>query len=194
MAAPEISTTDEPIRDEVLVERCGKGDRDAFDLLYERYYPRVYRFVSRRLRNRSDVEEVVQEVFFAVFSSMGSFRGEAPFVAWVLGLTRRTIASRFKKKRHPTVPLDFAEEPQAIDPLIPAPHREPTPLEHYECNERIEHLQKAASEKLNPDQWKLVELYHLKHQSIRSIARTLNKSEDAVKSNLYRARKLLLAP
>jgi RNA polymerase sigma-70 factor (ECF subfamily) len=194
MAAPEISTTEEPISDDVLIERCGKGDREAFDLLYERYYPRVYRFVSRRLRNRSDVEETVQEVFFAVFSSMGSFRGEAPFVAWVLGLTRRTIASRFKKKRHPTVPLEFAEEPQGIDPLIPAQHREPTPLENYECNERIEHLQKAASEKLNPDQWKLVELYHLKHQSIRTIARTMNKSEDAVKSNLYRARKLLLAP
>jgi DNA-directed RNA polymerase specialized sigma24 family protein len=38
-----------------------------------------------------------------------------------------------------------------------------------------------------------VQRHHLQHQSIQDIARDLCKSEDAVKSNLYRARKLLLA-
>ncbi len=192
MAAPDLLDP-ESTRDDVLVERVGKGDQEAFETLYGRYYPRVFRFVSRRLRNRADVEETVQEVFFAVFSSMGSFRGEAPFVAWVLGLTRRTIAARFKKKRHTTVSLDGAEEPEGVDPLIPGFHREATPLENYECRERMEQLEHAASEQLSPDQWRLFELYHLKHESIRSIARATSRSEDAVKSNLYRARKLLLA-
>ena len=191
MAASEaIDVT--PITDEALIERTGRGDQEAFEILYERYFPRVYRFVSRRLNNRSDVEETVQEVFINVFSSMASFRGEAPFVSWVLGLTRRTIAARFKKKRPATVPLE-TEDPERIDPLIPTAHREPTPLEHYECRERIERLQNAATHQLNANQWKLFQLYHLEHHSIHEIAVATSKSEDAVKSNLYRARKLLLA-
>ena len=191
MAASEaIDVT--PITDEALIERSGRGDQEAFEILYERYFPRVYRFVSRRLNNRSDVEETVQEVFINVYSSMASFRGEAPFVSWVLGLTRRTIAARFKKKRPATVPLE-TEDPERIDPLIPTAHREPTPLEHYECRERIERLQNAATHQLNANQWKLFQLYHLEHRSIHEIAVATSRSEDAVKSNLYRARKLLLA-
>jgi DNA-directed RNA polymerase specialized sigma24 family protein len=48
-------------------------------------------------------------------------------------------------------------------------------------------------ERLSPEQRQLVELHHLQHHSIEDIARDLHKTEDAVKSNLYRARKLLLA-
>ena len=48
-------------------------------------------------------------------------------------------------------------------------------------------------EKLPVLQRRLFELHHLEHRSISDIAQDLRKSEDAVKSNLYRARKALLA-
>jgi RNA polymerase sigma-70 factor (ECF subfamily) len=192
MAAPDVAGTD-PIPDEQLIERVEQADEAAFEILYERYFPRVFNFVQRRLRNRADAEETVQEVFINVFSSLGSYRGEAPFAAWVLGVTRRTLAGRFKKKRHPTVPLEGTQEPEGVDLLMPMIRREPTPLEHYECGERIAQLEAAAAGRLSQEQRTLFELHHLRHRSVHDIARVLRKSEDAVKSNLYRARKLLLA-
>jgi RNA polymerase sigma-70 factor (ECF subfamily) len=192
MAAPE-ALEHTPIPDEELIERVEKGDEAAFETLYERYYPRVYRFVKRRLHNRSDVEETVQEVFISVFSSISSYRGDAPFVAWVLGLTRRTIASRFKKKRHLTVPLETEAESERTDLLNIAIRREPTPLENYECRERIAQIEDTAAQQLNRDQWKLFQMFHVQHQSIHQIALATKKSQDAVKSNLYRTRKILLA-
>ena len=72
-------------------------------------------------------------------------------------------------------------------------HAEPTPLEHYECRERALRMEAAAREQLSEDQWQLFSLHHLEHRPVREIARVLDKSEDAVKSHLYRARKLLLA-
>jgi RNA polymerase sigma-70 factor (ECF subfamily) len=144
------------------------------------------------MRNRADVEETVQEVFINVFSSLGSFRGEAPFGAWVLGVTRRTIASRFKKKQHTTVPLEAAEESATLNITMPMMQREPTPLEYYECEERIGRLERAIA-RLTREQRTLFELHHLRHRPIQELAQTLRKSEDAVKSNLYRARKLLLS-
>jgi RNA polymerase sigma-70 factor (ECF subfamily) len=176
--------------DEELVERVRRGDRAAFNRLYERYFPRVYRFVDKRLRNRADTEETVQEVFVSLFSSIHTYRGDAPFAAWVFGLSRRTVASRFKRKRHETVPLEQGDD-------------EPTgwassagsedPLEAYECQERLRRMRDAASQDLTEDQWRLFQLHHLENRSIEEIARTMRRSEDSVKSHLYRARKLLLA-
>jgi len=180
--------------DDELIARVREGDEAAFEILYERYLPRVYPFVSKRVQNRADTEEIVQEVFINIFSSIGSFRGEAPFAAWVLGLTRRTIANRFKKKRHATVPFASHEEPETIDLTIPTLRREPTPHDHYECGERIAQLEATASRELTPEQWQLFEMHHLLHRSIHEIARELDKTEDSIKSNLYRARRLLLAP
>jgi RNA polymerase sigma-70 factor (ECF subfamily) len=182
----------ETIPDQELIRRVGEGDEAAFEVLYERYFPRVYRFVDRRMRNRADTEETVQEVFINVFSSLGSYRGEAPLAAWVLGVTRRTIASRFKKRQHKTVPLESAEEPATLNITVPTLQREPTPLEHYECEERIGRLERAVA-RLTQEQRTLFELHHLHHRPIQELAQTLRKSEDAVKSSLYRARRLLLS-
>lgn len=170
-----------------LIERVACGDRAAFTLLYDRYFPRVRSFVARRIRNRADVEETVQEAFINVFSSLDSFRGDASFAAWVLGVTRRTVAGRFKKKRHQTVP--FEEAQAQLD--LPA-RSGPTPLENLECRERLVQLERAAETGLSAMQQQLFELHHLRHRSIREIAALTNKSEESVKSNLYRARKVLL--
>jgi RNA polymerase sigma-70 factor (ECF subfamily) len=190
-AAADLRGID-PIPDEELIKKVEAGDESAFEVLYERYFPRVYRFVDRRMRNRADTEETVQEVFINVFSSLGSYRGEAPFAAWVLGVTRRTIASRFKKKQHNTVPIGDAEDLATLNITMPMLQREPTPLEHYECEERIGRLERAVA-RLTQEQRTLFELHHLHHRPIQELARTLRKSEDAVKSNLYRARRLLLS-
>ena len=62
----------------------------------------------------------------------------------------------------------------------------------YEFNERLERLQRGVDD-LSSDQWELFRLRHLENRSIEEIAQQLAKSEDAVKSHLYRARKVLLA-
>ena len=191
MAAAELPLVTSET-DEALVARISAGDRGGFDSLYQRYFPRVYRFVERRLDNRADVEETVQEVFFNLFSSLGSFRGDAPFGAWVFGLARRTIASRFKRKRHAMVPLGD-DEPETVDLLLTTVRREPDPHQAYEAQECLARMERVVERELSQEQWRLFTLHHLQNRSIHEIARTLNKSEDAVKSNLYRARKLLLA-
>ena len=190
MAAPDLAAT--PPTDEELVERLRAGEREAFETLYDRYLPRIYQYVDRRLRNRADTEETVQEVFFNLFNSIESYRGEAPFGAWVFGLTRRTIAARFKKKRHTMVPLG-EEDGDGLDLLLTMVRREPDPLQAYEAREWVSRMDVAMRSELSDEQRTLFHLHHLQNHPIQEIARTLRKSEDAIKSNLYRARKVLLA-
>jgi RNA polymerase sigma-70 factor (ECF subfamily) len=183
VAAPVLSEPE-------LIERVVQGDVEAFDTLYERYFPRVVRFVRKRVSNQADAEETVQEVFINVFSSLHSYRGDAPLAAWVFGLTRRTLANRYKRRRAETVPLPGDEQYQALDLARTATDGDPHAA--YEYGERLGRLQDAA-DRLSSDQWQLFKLHHLENRSIEEIAGTVRKSEDAVKSHLYRARKLLLA-
>jgi RNA polymerase sigma-70 factor (ECF subfamily) len=195
MAAAEVvqHRGDEEVSDERLVAQVCDGDGTAFQILYDRYFPRVFAFVRKRLNNRADAEETVQEIFINVFSSMGSYRGESPFAAWVLGVSRRIVANRFKKRRPATVSLELGDDPYPKE-VAASVRRQPTPLEIFECEERLAQLERIAQQQLTSEQQKLFELHHLRHRSIQDIALELDKSENAVKSNLYRARKLLLAP
>lgn len=176
--------------DESLLARLRSGDETAFRALYERYFQRVYNFLDKRLRNRADTEEATQEVFVNLFGSLESYRADAPFAAWVFGVTRRTLANRFKRKRHPTVPL-MVSELEVGEAAMTDPSGDP--LAVYECRERADRLRRTMELELSPEQRQLVQLHHFEECSIQDIARRLHKSEDAIKSNLYRARKLLLA-
>ena len=133
--------------DEQLIARIRGGDEAAFQVIYERFFRRVYLFVDKRLRNPADTEETVQEVFINVFNSLDSYRGEAPFAAWVFGLTRRTIAGRFKRKRHPTVPLlDEADDTKSLQ------SSSPSPVEAYECQELLTQIEEKLDRRLSAEQ------------------------------------------
>ncbi|HIG70655.1 MAG TPA: RNA polymerase sigma factor [Myxococcales bacterium] len=191
MAAPDLNDVP-PLTDEDLVEMIASGDHDAFSNLYDRYFKRVYHFVNRRLNNTADVEETVQEVFINVFSSIDSYRREAPFGAWIFGVTRRTIASRFKKKRHPTVPLGDGDSDKIFSDQGASPVA-PSAIETIEFKERVRTIKRLMNNLLTPEQRVLFDMHHVQDRPIQEIAQTLNRSENAIKSNLYRARKILLA-
>ena len=188
-----VSISSRTLTDEILVDHVREGDRAAFDEIYRRYFKRVYGFLDKRLRNRADTEETTQEVFINIFSSIDSFRGEAPFAAWVFGLTRRTLAARFRRKQHPTVPLFEDDDENSVLSVATMSSTEATPLENYEMTECAAHLNHTLESEMTAEQRQLFELHHLQSISIAEIAKSLSKSEDSVKSNLYRARKLLLA-
>lgn len=193
VAAPDVDDDVAARSDEDLVLLILEGDHEAFSSLYERYFKRIYHFVNRRINNTADVEETVQEVFIAVFSAIGSYRREAPFVAWIFGVTRRTIASRFKKKQHPTVSLEDEHADTSSIDLSSSTMGPPSAIEAIEYKQRITSIGRLVKNRLTREQQVLFELHHLQERPIQEIALTLNKSENAIKSNLYRTRKILLA-
>ena len=115
----------------------------------------MYAFLDKRLRNRADTEETTQEVFINIFSSIDGYRGDAPLAAWIFGLTRRTLAARFRKKRHPTVPLFEESEDVAFSRLTAASAPDATPLQHYEMVERADLLDQVLEQEITADQRRL---------------------------------------
>jgi RNA polymerase sigma-70 factor (ECF subfamily) len=171
--------------DEALVEKILDGDLEAFNLLYETYFPRVYRFALKRLRDPGEAEDVTQEVFITVHRVLHSWAGNSSLLVWIFGITRNTVNRRFRKPR----PRLDAIEDAATDVPAAAPWAD----EIVEARQVLERCEHVIAERLTPLQRRIFHLKHLRHQPIKSIAQALGKSEDAIKANLYRMRNSLLA-
>lgn len=69
--------------DNELAERAAGGDRDAFRVLLERHYDRLYRLAYRFCGNHADAEDLAQEICLNMPAKLRSFRGDAKFTTWL---------------------------------------------------------------------------------------------------------------
>jgi RNA polymerase sigma-70 factor (ECF subfamily) len=169
--------------DAELVERILSGDEKAFDLLYETYFPRVYGFAFKRLRDAGEAEDVTQEVFLSVFNVLGGYRGNSSLLVWIFGITRNTVNRRFRGVRPRLEPLDASGAPELPATAAASPDRA------VDARRVLKRCEAVIERNFTPLQRRIFHLKHLRRQSIRTIARALGKSEDAIKANLYRMRR-----
>ena len=69
--------------DETLVGRACAGDREAFTLLIERHYDRIYRIGARVLNDVAAAEDLAQEICVGLVTKLASFRGGSRFTTWL---------------------------------------------------------------------------------------------------------------
>jgi RNA polymerase sigma-70 factor (ECF subfamily) len=170
--------------DAELVREILSGSRDHFELLYGVYFPRVYRFALKRLGDPGEAEDVTQEVFLTVFRALHTYAGNSSLLVWIFGITRNKVNRRFRgiRPRFEVIDSDsnheIATKEASADRVIDA-------------RRMLEQCEAVIQNQLTPLQRRIFHLKHLRRQSIRSIAAALDKSEDAVKANLYRMRRAI---
>ena len=170
--------------DQELIEAILSGSASHFELLYDNYFPRVYRFALKRLRDSAEAEDVTQEVFFTVFNALESFKGESTLLVWIFGITRNTVNRRFRRVRPR---LESLDSPDARE----EPSKGVLPDRAVDARRALSRCEEAIENNLTPLQRRIFHLKHLRRQSIRTIAEALGKSEDAIKANLYRMRRAI---
>jgi RNA polymerase sigma-70 factor (ECF subfamily) len=177
--------TDKPWTSDLdLVEQILKADRKAFELLYDTYFQRIYLFALRRLRDSGEAEDVTQEVFLAVIKALPTFQGTSSLLVWMFGIARNKVNRRF---RRPRLRLEPMEAERNAEPAS----GEPGTDRAVEARRMLQRCEEVIENELTPLQRRIFHLKHLRLQSVRSIAKALGKSEDAVKANLYRMRRAL---
>jgi RNA polymerase sigma-70 factor (ECF subfamily) len=170
--------------DQELVELILNGDRQAFELLYDSYFQRIYRFALRRLGDTGEAEDVTQEVFITVLKALPSFQGTSSLLVWMFGITRNKVNRRFRAPRVRLESVDDAESSEVEG-------EQPSTDQAVEARRMLVRCEAVIENDLTPLQRRIFHLKHLRRQSIRAIAEALGKSEDAVKANLYRMRRAL---
>jgi RNA polymerase sigma-70 factor (ECF subfamily) len=175
---PNKSWTD----DGALVAEILAGSQDHFEMLYESYFPRVYRFALKRLNDTAEAEDVAQEVFLTVFNALESFEGNSTLLVWIFGVTRNVVNRRFRKARPRIDSLDDER-------VAEVPSAQVSAERVVDARRALARCESVIDNDLTPLQRRIFHLKHLRRQPIRAIAAALGKSEDAIKANLYRMRR-----
>jgi RNA polymerase sigma-70 factor (ECF subfamily) len=171
--------------DRAVVEALKDGDGLAFEQLYDQHFRRIYCFALRKLGDAAEAEDVVQEVFAAVFTCVDRFEGKSDLLVWIYGITRNLLNNRLRRRGGVRL-VSLDELPLESGPVDPGPGA------RCEARQALERI-RAAIDELPPEQRHILELRHGQRLAIRKIASLLGRSEDAIKSSLYRARRSLQA-
>ncbi|HEB90911.1 MAG TPA: RNA polymerase sigma factor [Deltaproteobacteria bacterium] len=174
------------LSDEELLEGIRAKSEPHFEELYRRYFQRIYSFVHARMRNHAETEEVVQETFLAVFRSFDRYRGQSSLLSWIYGIAKNTANNSIRRARSQHERIDLADE----EDLIPRPSLEPSsPSEQLDLN-RFQALLRERLAGLADWQTEIFELRHFENLSIPEISRRTTRSSDAVRSSLYRVKRI----
>lgn len=165
----ESAIHDEDIR---LVDRFLLGDQTAFEVLYARYYERVFALTRGIVLDLEETADVVQEIFTLAYKNLHKFDKRAKFGTWLFRIAvNRSIQQTRKIKRTP-------KTTELVESLV-APE-----AEVEDSDPRI--YESLAL--LQPQDRAILTMFYWEEMSLGDIAGSLGCNINAAKTRLYRAR------
>lgn len=175
--------------DPELVRAIRAGDEDAFASLYGRYFQRVFNFSYARLRNRADAEEATQDTFTVVFRSIDAYRGQSSLLSWIYGIAKNTVNNQIRRHRAHEQRIERAQDAlvgsqvRRLDACTPEER-----LGFHRCADAVEH----ALGSVTTWQAEVFVMRHFENLPIQEIADRTRRSNDAIRSSLYRVKRLVV--
>ncbi len=159
--------------DLVLVSRFLRGDATGFELLYKKYYDKVFALCRGILMDQEEAADAVQEVFTLVYRHLGRFDQRSKFSTWLFRIAVNRSIQEARKARFRSKPVELTED---IGPVV------------SEQPDTSDPAIQAALAKLAPQDRALIALFYWDELSLQEIADSLNCGVNAAKTRLYRAR------
>lgn len=165
-----------------LILRIRAADAEAFEALYKRYYPKLFRFSFRVTRRLDPIEEIINDVMFVVWNKAHSYQPEARASTWIFGIAyKKCLKSIAERRQGEHLELEEAED------LIPGV--QDSGLKNLE----IEDWVAVAFSKLPADQRAVLELAYHHDLHYGEIAKIMDCPENTVKTRMFHARKKIKA-
>ncbi len=180
--APRVST----LTDQELLEGLRAQSESHFGELYARYFQRIYNFVYVRIRNHAECEEIVQETFIAVFRSFENYRGQSSLLSWIYGIAKNTTNNALRRARTLSDRIDLVEESELIPSAALSPASPEALLDLHRFGDELS----SRLEEVADWQAEIFAMRHLENLSIPEISRRTNRTSDAVRSSLYRVKRI----
>jgi RNA polymerase sigma-70 factor (ECF subfamily) len=162
--------------------RAQGGDREAYRRLLEEITPYLRSLAARRMPNRSDVEDAVQDTLLTIHAVRRTYDPARPFGPWLVAIANRRIVDALRRRGRTgarETPLDAEHETFA------APE-----ANYHEAASEARALREAV-ESLSPGQREAIKLLKLKEMSLKEAAAASGMTVAALKVATHRALKSL---
>ena len=164
--------------DSILVNKCLKGDVQAFETLLDKYQQPIFNVVFRMCHHTEDARDLTQNIFVKVYEKLAYFNTELKFFSWLYRIAINETLN-FLNQKKPVEELPITIESEEIHPD-----------EIYEQLELSKNIQNALLE-IEAKYRALIVLKHFQNCSYNQIAQIMDLPEKTVKSRLFIARQQL---
>lgn len=184
-------------RDNLLVEQTLKGDRAAFQQLFEIYRFKVQSIAYEVLKSKEDAEDVVQEAFVKAYLALPSYRKQAAFYTWLFRIVYN-MAIDYKRRivRKGGDPLELKEEilnsTEVSTSYGANGSLRENPHERLERRQELSRVQRALN-RISEEHRTVILLREVDGLSYDEIASVVGVSKGTVMSRLHYARRALTA-
>lgn len=163
-----------------LIRHAKRGDRQAFAVLVERYWDRLYRWLYHLTHNRHAAEDLSQEAFLKALAGLDTFRDGSNFKAWLFRIAYNGFVNQARKvsRQRDTFPAQVASTAEG-------------PAEQAMSREALQQLARAVGRL--PDEFKASFLLRVEEGlSFRQIAEVVGTTEETARWRVFKARQKLM--
>lgn len=177
--------------DQQLVERVQRGDKAAFDLLVVKYQRKIFRLLSRLIRDSAEIEDVAQEAFVKAYRALPNFRGDSAFYTWLYRIAINTAKNYLvsQGRRAPTSTQVDVEDAETFDD---GDHlRDLNTPDSMLVTKQVGEAVNRAIDQLPEDLRTAIVLRELEGLSYEEIAESMQCPIGTVRSRIFRAREAI---
>ncbi len=176
--------------DRAVARKILDGDEAAFRDLFDRFFPRLYRFALARLGNdRDTAQDIVQQTFCNAIERLDSYRGEAALYTWFCQICRNAIADHFRRNGRGAARVVLLEDQpnaRAILESLVAPAADGPEVGAW--RDQVHRLVEVTLDSLPGRYGEVLEWKYIDGMSVIEIADRLKLGPKATESLLTRAR------
>lgn len=162
-----------------LLERLKDGDMLAFDAIYKQYFARLYGFILKIIKQESDAEEIVQQVFVKIWESHITINTNSSFDSYLFTIAYNNTVSLLRKRVNEKKYLEHLQSIQQIESSSNI-------IEEIHFKEIKNNFQKLISQ-LTPRQREIYYLSREEELTYSEIANKLNISVNTVENHMAKA-------
>jgi len=170
-----------------LIARCKAEDRTAHDELYHRFRRQIAGNLYRVLGDRSDLDDLVQEVFVIAFRGLDRFRGDARLSTWLYRICVNVALGKIRSRKRKPAPIGMPDlDTAAVDPSMT--ERPETPERSLERRRDQESVYRALDQ-LAPKKRIVLYLHEIEGLDLKEIAYLVDSNPVTVRTRLFYARR-----
>ena len=169
--------------DEGLVARIAAGDKLTLQVLFARHHVRVYRYVLRLVRNETEAEDIISDVFLDVWREAAKFEARSSVSSWLLAMARSKALSSVNKGGEEELDEETASLIQDVGNK---------PDVALQVKDRSAIFRKCLGA-LSPEHREIIDLAYYHERSSDDAAEIVGVPESTIKTRMFDARKQLAA-
>lgn len=166
-----------------LLEGWSNGDNTAGSKLYQRHFGPIHRYFANKIGSDRDLEDLIQQTFATCLERHDSYRREAPFRSWAIGIANNLLRQHYRSRHRRVQPIDFEEA--TVRDLCPGPS---TLLNHARDQQALLDALRA----IPFDAQVTLELYYWERLTGEELGELLGITEAGARNRILRAKQRLL--